>query len=132
MNSISYDIDDALDQIKTSELVKELKFRRQLLSGRDHKAAEKEQIKDRRRSKYSIEVDVDEDELINDMWDGDLLDECKSRNLIQNEINESKEAIMDSFRELDSYNLKRALARLTELPYTATKEQIINALSEKI
>lgn len=82
MNSVNVDMDDVLRQIKTSVLADELKTRRQIVSGRNREDAKKELRKDSRRHVGSIDVDVDEDELINDMGNDDLLVELKNRNIL--------------------------------------------------
>ena len=138
---INVDMDEVLDQITTFTLVEEVKRRRQLVSGRDRKSAEKELRRDTRRSKISIDVNVDEDEVFWKLDSDDLLDECKSRNLIpdeddddDNDDNDDNQlySTWDDLGDLSAYDLSRGLARLTGLPYTATKEQIINALAEKL
>lgn len=132
---INVDIDEVLDQITTYTLVEEVKRRRQLVSGRDRKAAEKELRRDTRRSKNSIDVYVDEDKVFWELDSDDLLNECKSRDLIPDEDDDDDNQLYstwDDLGDLSAYDLSRGLARLTGLPYTATKEQIINALTEKL
>jgi len=132
---INVDIDEVLDQITTYTLVEEVKRRRQLVSGRDRKAAEKELRRDTRRSKNSIDVYVDEDKVFWELDSDDLLNECKSRDLIPDEDDDDDNQLYstwDDLGDLSAYDLSRGLARLTGLPYTATKEQIINALAEKL
>lgn len=132
---INVDIDEVLDQITTCTLVEEVKRRRQLVSGRDRKAAEKELRRDTRRSKNSIDVYVDEDEVFWELDSDDLLNECESRNLIPDEDDDDDNQLYstwDVLGDLSAYDLSRGLARLTGLSYTATKEQIINALAEKL
>lgn len=73
MHSVNVDMGDVLRQIKTSVLTGELKMRRQIVSGRNREDAKKELRKDSRRYVGSIDVDVDEDELINDMDSDDFI-----------------------------------------------------------
>lgn len=138
MATVNINMDEVLCHIKTEVLADELKERRKIVSGRDRQAAEKELRANEYRNKRSIDVSIDEDEVIDNMWDDDLLEECKSRQLIPeeykvtNNLKKSIEEIVDTLKDMQPYNLTRSLARLTDLPYIATKEQIINALAEKL
>ena len=138
MATVNIDMDEVLCQIKTEVLADELKKRQKIVSGRDRQAAEKELRANEYRNKRSIDVSMDEDEVIDNMWDDDLLEECKSRKLIPKEyevndiLKKSIDEIVDTLKDMNTYNLTRSLARLTDLPYTVTKEQIINALAEKL
>jgi hypothetical protein len=135
MTTQNIDMDEVLCHIKTEVLADELKERRKIVSGRNRKAAEKELRANEYRNKRSIDVSIDGDEVIDSMWDEDLLEECKSRKLIPDEDDDDDNQLYstwDDLGDLSAYDLSRGLARLTGLPYTATKEQIINALAEKL
>lgn len=135
MATQNIDMDEVLCHIKTEVLADELKERQKIVSGRNRKAAEKELRANEYRNKRSIDVSIDEDEVIDSMWDEDLLEECKSRKLIPDEDDDDDNQLYftwDDLGDLSAYDLSRGLARLTGLPYTATKEQIINALAEKL
>lgn len=80
------DVEEVLCKIKTETLIEELQERLNILRGWDRKAADEELDKDAWRNSNFIEIEIEEENVIDNMDDEDLLDECKLRKLIPDDF----------------------------------------------